>query len=447
MSQEHEHMANWPGTPGPERLARAEELKSSVPRNRSGRPARPAGNESTEEMDARALLRVESLERSSRRAQQEIDWYNRMGWTEGPFQNGAFAMSTAPPDAVTLVVHHQKGETPTYTIARLLRDPEWAGLNQHLTECRDMELHVFGDRAGNGEPGLAIITPAMAEPETREEPADGLAQALQEIARWHGARKYSWHPAPKEPPRPREPSGTCRPCGRSFSSRGMGRHLATCRERATPGAGQDGLRLTVKSADRLHWLHLEMPASSTLEELNSFLRRVWLEEPCGHLSQFISGEQYYREDRFLDPHRLFGDDLDLRVTAGEAIRVGETVQYEYDMGDTTTLTIRALEQVGTGPGIRILARNDPPDLRCQACSYRQAELICNECSRTDQGMFCQGCAGKHEGPGEFLNPLVNSPRTGVCGYTGDTMAEADPPDTFAGTPMAQGEFCTLIQDR
>jgi len=33
------------------------------------------------------------------------------------------------------------------------------------------------------------------------------------------------------------------------------------------------------------WLHLEMPGKATLEDLDYYLRAIWL-ECCGHLSQF-----------------------------------------------------------------------------------------------------------------------------------------------------------------
>ena len=37
---------------------------------------------------------------------------------------------------------------------------------------------------------------------------------------------------------------------------------------------------------------------------------------------------------------------------------------------------------------------------------------------TIEGLFCDECAGGHECGEETILPVVNSPRVGVCGYTG-----------------------------
>ena len=45
----------------------------------------------------------------------------------------------------------------------------------------------------------------------------------------------------------------------------------------------------------MYWLHIEIPATATLEDLDRFLRAIWL-ECCGHLSSFeIAGETFASE--------------------------------------------------------------------------------------------------------------------------------------------------------
>jgi len=72
-----------------------------------------------------------------------------------------------------------------------------------------------------------------------------------------------------------------------------------------------------------------------------------------------------------------------------------------------------------------MARNEMPDAPCMECE-RQAAWLCVECQREtdDSGQLCNEHVESHphDAYGEPL-PLVNSPRTGMCGYTGP----AEPP--------------------
>lgn len=43
------------------------------------------------------------------------------------------------------------------------------------------------------------------------------------------------------------------------------------------------------------------------------------------------------------------------------------------------------------------------------------------CLYTDNAAFCDACASKHECGEEMLSPIVDSPRTGVCGYIGPSI--------------------------
>ena len=45
-----------------------------------------------------------------------------------------------------------------------------------------------------------------------------------------------------------------------------------------------------------------------------------------------------------------------------------------------------------------------------------------QCIYEDKGCLCDACAKSHECGEEMLLPLVNSPRAGVCGYTGQDPA-------------------------
>ena len=88
-------------------------------------------------------------------------------------------------------------------------------------------------------------------------------------------------------------------------------------------------------------MHLEIASNASLEELDFFLRREWL-ECCGHLSAFvIRGRNYFREDR-----GIWADlrDLDMEGTLQETLRPGTKFIHEYDFGDTTELALRVVSE-------------------------------------------------------------------------------------------------------
>ena len=67
--------------------------------------------------------------------------------------------------------------------------------------------------------------------------------------------------------------------------------------------------------------------------------------------------------------------------------------------------------------VRVLARNVPPKFRCAKCGS-PAEYICSECAwETENAFYCEDCAETHEH--DYLLPITNSPRMGVCGYCGE----------------------------
>src|SRR5260370_25358720 len=74
-----------------------------------------------------------------------------------------------------------------------------------------------------------------------------------------------------------------------------------------------------------------------------------------------------------------------------------------------------------GRTIHILARNIPPIIPCGICR-EPAISICMQCIYEDKGRLCNVCAKNHKCGQEIPLPVVNSPRAGVCGYTGKDPA-------------------------
>jgi hypothetical protein len=197
--------------------------------------------------------------------------------------------------------------------------------------------------------------------------------------------------------------GKCAFCGREMAKGGLTRHLAACTKRQEAmraadqkrGRGQALYHLQVQDAWRGdYWLHLEMKGSATLEDLDDYLRAIWL-ECCGHMSRFSVGG--WR-----------GDDIPMKVRA----------EWVFEPG------VREGKPLTAHP-IVLMARNDPPEFLCVECG-QPASWLCVECvyELEEPGTLCNEHAQNHphEDYGEPM-PLVNSPRVGMCGYVGP----AEPP--------------------
>jgi hypothetical protein len=171
-----------------------------------------------------------------------------------------------------------------------------------------------------------------------------------------------------------------------------------------------------------YWLHLEASADATLADLDSFLRDIWL-ECCGHLSLFNIGGQTYTQTSDAPDFMWAGefDDESMDVELRKVLGPGIKFSHEYDFGTTTYLTLKVVsEREGDvkGKSVRLLAQNNPPLIKCRSCGNR-ATYVCGQCIySSDTAWVCDACAPDHECGEDMLLPVVNSPRVGMCGYTG-----------------------------
>jgi hypothetical protein len=214
--------------------------------------------------------------------------------------------------------------------------------------------------------------------------------------------------------------GKCQVCGRMMSKGGMTRHLATCLEQAPAEKGRKRrlYRLVVEGRHcPEYWMHLEMPAKATLDDLDFFLRRTWL-ECCGHLSCFTIGGVRFASN----PDTEWGleEERSMNIALERVLRPGDGALHEYDYGTTTELIVRVVgerEGVHTGSEPRVLARNEPPAIACERCG-QPATQVCTQCIWDGGGWLCDACLEEHDCGDEMALPVVNSPRVGMCGYTG-----------------------------
>ncbi|PID61137.1 MAG: hypothetical protein CR974_04345 [Gammaproteobacteria bacterium] len=199
---------------------------------------------------------------------------------------------------------------------------------------------------------------------------------------------------------------TCTLCHASFTRIGMRRHLRNCLKKHSDAQGKTAHYLHVYSLHNPdYFLHILMTDKATLHDLDQFLRDIWV-ECCGHMS------------RFSRTH--WGDEISMNKTLHAAFRDTNELEYLYDFGDTTELWVAHVGNFQHTPlkgkeTALLLARNAEPQYPCDECGKGIAQFICQEC-HWEGGWLCEKCAEHHECDKDMMMPVVNSPRTGVCGY-------------------------------
>ncbi|KAF0514788.1 Plasmid pRiA4b ORF-3 family protein [Gigaspora margarita] len=210
--------------------------------------------------------------------------------------------------------------------------------------------------------------------------------------------------------------GPCAQCSRMFSKSKASSHLLQCiAETFAPSESTtEGYLICVSSCDypSWYWMFITVPKDFTLKDVDYFLRDIWL-ECCGHMSAFYIGDLDYSS------YPMTGDGTQsMNKKMGQILSPGLKFTYTYDMGSSTDLKLDVVATVTACPDdeINLIMRNDPPAFLCEICN-KSAETICTLCG----GKTCKGCNEKHscvikEDDTYMLSNLVNSPRTGVCGY-------------------------------
>ncbi len=103
--------------------------------------------------------------------------------------------------------------------------------------------------------------------------------------------------------------GVCSKCKEIMSTRAAKSHIAKCLNQGIEDSS-DAFLIKVQWPHKnpIYWLYLSVPFKSKLEDLDHFLRKIWL-ECCGHLSQFtIDHKRYssYFEPNSFSPSDYFG---------------------------------------------------------------------------------------------------------------------------------------------
>lgn len=211
--------------------------------------------------------------------------------------------------------------------------------------------------------------------------------------------------------------GKCVQCGKLCDASRASAHLLSCvgghSDHAKANSGYL-IKVSWLEQPSLYWMFIALPKSTSLSQLDHFLRKTWL-ECCGHLSEFTIGDRrYMSHTESGKPSQPMKNKVDQLFTPGLKIR------YVYDMGSSTELELKVIGDISAPSQneITLLMQNDPPSIPCESCK-KISEIICALCGAT----ACADCGEEHscavdEGDTYMLMPLVNSPRTGVCGYVG-----------------------------
>lgn len=217
-------------------------------------------------------------------------------------------------------------------------------------------------------------------------------------------------------------NGVCRFCLKSFAGAAISRHLLACNRKkeqdqqsaVTKKAPYPIYYLKISSSPE-YWLHIEMKAAARLNQLDDFLRRIWL-ECCGHLSAFtIKGIEHQDTSKGWDS--IWGEKPEsMNARLIDLLAVGDKFEYEYDFGSTTYLVgkVVAARQGVLDAEVRILARNNPLIFKCADCGQKASDF-CTDC----EAFLCEQCLSDHECGEDMALPVVNSPRMGICGYCDD----------------------------
>lgn len=219
-------------------------------------------------------------------------------------------------------------------------------------------------------------------------------------------------------PNNHQSKGTCFFCNAEFSKKGMGGHLKTCKVRkesintAKKNKKKERLYHLVAKDKYSHdyWLHLEMNGNAIFEDLDDYLRIIWL-ECCNHLSAF------------LEPGSI-NEEISMSEKIADIFYPKRKLIHIYDWGTSSETEIQCLGiregAALTSHPIFLMARNAMPEQKCDTCG-EAAAFFCWGClvESGEWTALCKQHIQSHECMEEFEpGTIINSPRMGMCGYEG-----------------------------
>jgi len=201
---------------------------------------------------------------------------------------------------------------------------------------------------------------------------------------------------------------TCEFCDIKFGSREYSKHLIDCICEKEKNNSGYLIEFTSKSpiTKKKYFIYAIFGLYCTFEDINLFLREEWC-DCCQHLSTF---DVIILENN--KKLKVMDIDFDINISIFEN---AEKFIYEYDMGTPTIVEFKIIKKLNSNISdskIDIIFQNKPHILKCECnnnAKYTYLDtLLCDECY---DDIDCE----------EQIDILVNSPRTGICGYEGKTI--------------------------
>lgn len=154
---------------------------------------------------------------------------------------------------------------------------------------------------------------------------------------------------------------------------GIAKHLQTCKKRVDLCEKAEKTEkyfelLLYGAYNKDYWLIIQIKENATLDDLDRFIRDIWV-ECCGHLSAFeIDGVSYEREP---DDDFGWGEPAkSTNHTLKQVLTTGMIFNYEYDFGSTTEIMVKVLDHYSAqkqNEKVVILSRNNPSEFACSIC--------------------------------------------------------------------------------
>jgi hypothetical protein len=174
-------------------------------------------------------------------------------------------------------------------------------------------------------------------------------------------------------------------------------------------------------------LQLELRKPRSRDDLVAFLKERLAALPkraFSFMSEDVEGERSIDFQKSTLKFLLdMVEDRSLDATLEKVLQVRQKFTYEYDFGSTTELTLKVISaregvalEGEDDDTVFVLARNVAPVILCKECG-KPATKVDSGYFNVEENAYCNKCARRSEDP-EMMMPIVNSPRVGVCGYTG-----------------------------
>jgi hypothetical protein len=167
-----------------------------------------------------------------------------------------------------------------------------------------------------------------------------------------------------------------------------------------------------------------MRGSAKLSDLDDYLRAIWL-ECCSHLSGFYLPSNYFAQNMNIFDRNEFDDNsLRMNLKVDNLFQLGLELKHLYDFGTTSETHVKVVSMRNGVPltthPIVLMARNNMPDVVCSVCD-EPAHWFCELCSEEQQeSVYLCDEHAKTDPHKKEMEPsqLFNSPRAGMCGYSG-----------------------------